>query len=43
MISSLIMGKNPHKHWTFSERFLQGFYRFYEPLIRWALRWKKQP
>lgn len=41
MMSSLVMGKNLHKHWTFSERFLGWLYRRYEPLIRWALNWKK--
>lgn len=41
MMSSLVMGKNLHKHWTFSERFLGWLYRGYEPLIRWALNWKK--
>lgn len=41
MMASVVMGKNLHKHWTFSERFLQWFYRRYEPLIRWALQWKK--
>lgn len=41
MMSSLVMGKNLNKHWTFSERFLKWLYRGYEPLIRWALNWKK--
>ena len=41
MMSSLVMGRNLHKHWTFSERVLQWLYRRYEPMIRWALRWKK--
>lgn len=41
MMSSLVMGKNLNKHWTFSERALQWLYRRYEPMIRWALQWKK--
>ncbi|MCU0338412.1 MAG: CusA/CzcA family heavy metal efflux RND transporter [Spirosomaceae bacterium] len=41
MMSALVMGKNLHKHWTLSERFLNWLYRFYEPLIVWSLRWKK--
>jgi cobalt-zinc-cadmium resistance protein CzcA len=41
MMSSLVMGKNLHKHWNFSERVLQWLYRRYEPLIRWSLNWQK--
>lgn len=41
MMSSLVMGKNLHKHWNFSERVLAWLYRRYEPLILWSLRWKK--
>ncbi|MFN4145888.1 MAG: CusA/CzcA family heavy metal efflux RND transporter [Runella sp.] len=41
MMSSLVMGKNLDKHWTFSERFIERLYRIYEPLIRQALKWRK--
>ena len=41
MMSSLVMGKNLNKHWSFSERVLQWLYRRYEPLIRWSLNWQK--
>ena len=41
MMSSLVMGKNLHKHWNFSERVLAWLYRRYEPLIIWSLQWKK--
>ena len=41
MMSALLLPKTVENKRSFSDRLMDWLYRHYEPLVRWALRWRK--
>jgi len=41
MMSALLLPRTVSRKRTFSDTLMDGLYRYYEPLVRWALRWRK--
>lgn len=41
MMSALLLPKTPVAKRTLSDRLMDWFYRRYEPVVKWALRWRR--